>query len=69
MHPNHLGRVTDRHARISATQAIAFLFEQGFVADQDDLHIQFRHRLPRTFDARDWTMVTPYRIERDLHAS
>jgi len=68
MHPDDLRGVLNRELGIAATETLAFLLQKGFVADEYDLDIQFLDSLERPFDTGNRTMVTPYRVKRDLHA-
>ena len=57
MHLNDLRRVLDRQARVMTGLTFALLFQDGFVADKNNLDVTLLHSLERTLHTRCRAMI------------
>lgn len=69
MHLNDLRRVLDGQARVMTGLTFALLFQDGFVADKNNLDVTLLHSLERTLHTRCRAMIPPHGVERDLRAA
>jgi hypothetical protein len=69
VHLHDLRRVLDRQAAVGAAETVTFIRKKLFVADEDDLNIEFLCRLKGALDAGGWTMVSTHGVESNFHSS
>jgi hypothetical protein len=57
----------NRQAGVRATETATFLFQRSFIADENDLNIQFHDSLEGALNGRGRSIVTAHGVKCNLH--